>query len=231
MLFNIIRGGSSPLQIVSYILSSLIVVFLTLPVHEYAHGLVAVKLGDPTPRYQGRLTLNPFAHIDWMGAACIILFGFGWAQPVQINIRYFKNPKRDMALTALAGPISNIIMAFIALILGNVVMAVFGNVSFYVTVPIYMYIYYFFYYIASINIYLAVFNLIPIPPLDGSRLLSAVLPDRYYYKLMQYEKYLFIAVLVLLWIGVLDIPLDFLSSLIMNEISFLADLPFRLIGG
>lgn len=222
MLYSVLRGGSSATQILTYILSTLAVVFLTLPVHEYAHGLTAVKLGDPTPRYQGRLTLNPFAHIDWFGAACIILFGFGWARPVQVNSRYFKNPKRDMAFTALAGPVANLIMAFVSLLICNL------SNYFYIktATDVLAYVYYIFYYIADINVYLAVFNLIPIPPLDGSRLLSAFLPDKYYYKIMQYERYIFLAVLALLWFGVLSRPLAFLSAHVMSGISYLASLPF-----
>lgn len=222
MLYSVLRGGSSATQILTYILSTLAVVFLTLPVHEYAHGFIAVKLGDPTPRYQGRLTLNPFAHIDWMGAACIILFGFGWARPVQVNSRYFKNPKRDMAFTALAGPVANFIMAFVSLLICNLSKFIYIRTASIIPT----YVYYIFYYIADINVYLAVFNLIPIPPLDGSRLLSAFLPDKYYYKIMQYERYIFLAVLALLWLGVLSGPLSFLSSYVMRGISYLASLPF-----
>lgn len=224
MLFNVIKGGLSLPQIIAYVVSSLIVVFLTLPIHECAHGIAASKLGDPTPKYQGRLTLNPFAHIDYLGAACIILFGFGWAKPVQINPRYFNNPKRDMALTALAGPVSNLIMALICLFIGNIILLLSGRLP-----SVFYYVYYFFYYVADINIYLAVFNLIPIPPLDGSRLLSAILPDKQYYSLMRYERYLFFAVLALLWLGILDVPLAFLSRIIMNGLSFVAGLPFRFI--
>lgn len=224
LLFSLFKGSFSIPDAVIYTLSSLIVVFLTLPIHEYAHGFAAVKLGDPTPRYQGRMTLNPFAHIDYMGAACIILFGFGWAKPVQINTNYFKNPKRDMAITALAGPLSNLVVALVALLFMNGFALVWSNTS----LTIFIYIYTFFKFIANINVYLAVFNLIPIPPLDGSRLLSALLPNRQYYALMRYERYLFLAVLALLWIGVLDVPLQFLSSRILTGLNFIASLPFRL---
>ncbi|MBR7133247.1 MAG: site-2 protease family protein [Clostridia bacterium] len=213
------------MQILIYVLSSLTVIFLTLPIHEFAHGWAAVKLGDNTPRWQGRLTLNPFAHIDYIGAVCILFFGFGWARPVQVNQNSFRNPKRDMALTALAGPVSNIIVAFIALVLANALqLAVLkSGLSFL------YYVFFFFCYIAEINVYLAVFNLIPIPPLDGSRLLSALLPYKYYYALMRYERYIFWGLLALLWVGVLDIPLDFLSDKVMSAISFLANLPFSFI--
>ncbi|MBR4123865.1 MAG: site-2 protease family protein, partial [Clostridia bacterium] len=117
MLRSILSGSLGISGAVVYIISSLVVIFLTMPVHEWAHGFAAVKLGDDTPRFQGRLSLNPFAHIDYIGALCILLFGFGWAKPVQVNGRNLRNPKRDMALVALAGPLANIIVAFIALLL------------------------------------------------------------------------------------------------------------------
>ena len=191
---------------IAYILSSLVVIFLTLPIHEFAHGFAATKLGDPTPRYQGRLTLNPFAHIDYLGAACILLVGFGWAKPVGVNPTYFKHPKRDIAL--------------IALIICNIF-------QYLLTGTVFLYIAIFFFYIASINISLAVFNLIPIPPLDGSRLLSALLPDKQYYALMRYERYIFFALLALIWLGVLDKPLGYLSNGVMWFLNMLASLPFR----
>ena len=230
MLRNILSGNIEFGEIIAYILSTLAVIFITLPIHEYAHGWAAVKLGDNTPRYQDRLTLNPLAHIDYLGAACILLFGFGWAKPVQVNQRNFRNPKRDMALTALAGPVSNIILATISLILYNLVYVLsynvsaldsLGNISIYVAM--------FFAYIAKINIYLAVFNLIPIPPLDGSRLLSALLPYKYYYALLRYERYIFLGLLALIWFGILDIPLSYLSNAVVSVVSFIAGLPFKLV--
>ena len=102
---------------ITYLLSVAVVVFLGTPIHEFAHAYSAVKLGDPTPKYMGRTTLNPFAHIDGLGALLILLFGFGWAKPVQVNARNFKNPKGGMALTALAGPISNVVVGFVFYVL------------------------------------------------------------------------------------------------------------------
>ena len=225
MLSNLISGGMAFSNVIIYILSTLAVVFITMPVHEFAHGFAAVKLGDDTPRWQGRLTLNPFAHIDYVGALCILLFGFGWARPVQVNHNNFRNPKRDMALTALAGPLSNLIVALIALLLCNLCLLFFS----FFALEIIRYIAVFFNWVAFINVSLAVFNLIPIPPLDGSRILSAVLPYRTYYRLMQYERYIYFGLLALLWIGVLDIPLDFLTSKVFGGISYIASLPFGLL--
>ena len=205
-------------------MSVVIVVFLTLPVHEFAHGFVADKLGDPTPRYQGRLTLNPIAHLDPIGSLGILLFGIGWAKPVSVNARYFKSPKWGMALTALAGPASNIIMAFIAILLMNLFRFLGGILS--ITGGVYLLIVYFFWYIAQINVYLAVFNFIPIPPFDGSRILFAFLPTKYYFAVMRYERFIFIGLLVILYLGVLSYPISYFSNLILNGLSFIASLPF-----
>ncbi len=209
------------MDIIIYALSSFAVILLTMPIHEFAHGFIATRLGDPTPHYQGRLTLNPFAHIDYVGALCIILFGVGWAKPVSVNPRNFKNAKFGMALTALAGPVANILMATASLLLGNVVIA-------FLPAGFSGYIYSFFSLVASTNIFLAVFNLIPVPPFDGSRILFAVLPDKYYFKVMQYERIIMFALLLIIATDVLDAPLQVVSSFIYGIISFITSLPFIL---
>lgn len=212
-MLDIIRGGNFSLaNVIIYLISTAAVIFITLPIHEWAHGFAATRLGDPTPRWQGRLSLNPLAHLDPMGSLCILLFGFGWAKPVSVNPRYFKNIKTGMAITALAGPLSNLIMGFIAVLLGNLMVWI----TLITDIGIFYYIAIFFVFVAKINISLAVFNLIPIPPLDGSRILGVILPDRIYYRIMQYERYLFYLVILLLATNVLTIPLAILSGAVEN---------------
>ncbi len=221
MLFDIIQhpGSISLIDVIVRIVSAVAVIFLTMPIHEFAHAWAATRLGDPTPRYHGRLSLNPFNHIDYMGALCIILFGFGWAKPVSVNPRNFDNPKVGMAATAFVGPLSNLLVAFVSIFL------FFGTAKAYFSVGItaLAYVADFFYFVASINVSLAVFNLIPVPPLDGSRLLGVILPDRIYYKVMQYERYLYYAVLALIVVGAFDLPLNIASTKILNLLSLLPE--------
>lgn len=197
------NGNYDLTSLLLYFLAALITVFLAMPIHEWAHAFTAVKLGDPTPKYHGRLKLSPFAHIDWVGALLIMLFGFGYAKPVPVNNRNFKNPKAGMALTALAGPVSNILLAFVCYVLLKVLP---------VSSAIFVYVAIFLQFVITINISLATFNLIPIPPLDGSRLLAAFLPDRTYYKLMQYERYFLLLMVLLLFSGFLDLPLSYIRA-------------------
>lgn len=225
MLFDLLRGGDK-LDIIIGLAASVFVVFCTLPIHEYAHAFVATKLGDPTPERTGRLTLNPMAHIDPMGALMIILVGFGYAKPVRVSARNFKNPKAGMAITALAGPLSNIIMAFLFILLRNcatVALINTGALVWEVSAS-------FFTFAASINISLAVFNLLPIPPLDGSKILSIIIPSKYYFKYLQYERYIILAVFALIVFGILDTPLAFATEKVFGILAKIAYLPFKAMG-
>ncbi len=204
-------------------------VLFALTIHEVSHGYMAYRLGDPTARNLGRLTLNPLKHLDPIGALCMVLFHFGWARPVPINTRYFKKPRRDTALTAAAGPISNFIMAFLGLLVQQILFAVFirhpATTQFaynlqYAALTLFSYFH-------ILNLSLGLFNLLPVPPLDGSRIFLTFLPAKYYFGIMQYERYIQLGLLLLLWLGFLDRPLSFLVSTISNGMQFLVELlPF-----
>ena len=168
-----------PVQIVMNILPSL----LCITLHELSHGYVACRLGDTTAKDAGRLTLNPIKHIDIMGLLMMVVFRFGWAKPVPVNMYRFKNPKKGMALTALAGPVSNFLLAFLMLFAAKII---FSGASWTQTNEA---ILDFMLTVAVLSIGLGLFNLAPIPPLDGSKVLFSVLPDRAYDQLMRYERY------------------------------------------
>ena len=213
------------------IATRLIIVIIALTVHEYAHGWVAWKLGDSTAKSSGRLSLNPLRHLDPIGFLCMLFFRFGWARPVPIDTRNFKKPRRDMALTGLAGPVANLILAFVILIPYEIIYSlaeacVFNNISAFGVNLISVVIS----FVASfhfMNITLALFNFFPVPPLDGSRVLYAVLPDKYYFGVMKYERYISLGIMALLLFGVLDRPLMWLSNAVSNGMIWLIEcLPF-----
>lgn len=213
-------------------LLSLPVILFSLTVHEFSHGFIAYKLGDPTARNFGRLTLNPLKHLDPLGTIMMVLFHFGWAKPVPIQTRYFKKPRRDMALTAAAGPISNLILGFIGLLLYAVYITVVNHVWAGAQIDINGIVFQvvsnganLLWLLFQMNISLAVFNLIPIPPLDGSRLLFIFLPPKWYFGVMRYERYIQIVLLVALWTGmlsgVLGIAVSFVMKLMVRLVSLL----------
>lgn len=216
MLLDLIRGGNA-LSIFMGVCVSAFVVFCVMPIHEYSHALVATKLGDQTARLSGRLTLNPMAHISPWGAIMILLVGFGYAKPVPVNVRNtkMKNKKAAMALIALAGPLSNLIIGFLSVMVRYIILVAASKRGGEMTTAIFA-LNIFFQYSAIININLAVFNLIPIPPLDGSRILFAILPSKFYFGIMKYERYIMAAMFLLLLTGVLTTPLSYLSKLIYN---------------
>lgn len=193
-------------------LTSIIPALICITFHELSHGLVAYKLGDNTAKMQGRLTLNPIKHIDIMGLLMMVVFKFGWAKPVPIDMRNFKNPKWDMAISALAGPVSNLILAvFVMLIFGLTTNPIYRKFGASGETAISM-----IYTTAYLSVALAVFNILPIPPLDGSKALFALLPENAYYKLMRYERYGMIILLVLVWTGLLTKPLSYVTQTIMG---------------
>ena len=222
---QILSGYTMDLSVlVAQLLSVLFVIIFILPLHEFAHGFIAVKLGDDTPKWDKRLTLNPLASLDPFGSLALLLFGFGWAKPVQVNPRNFKNPKRDMAIVALAGPLSNLLAAMVGMLIFMpfILFAPYNEFT--------LFLVYFFEYYIIVNIGLAVFNLIPIPPLDGSKILMAFLSDkilRYYF---QYQQIITMVLFVVLFTGVLSTPLNYLENLIFNGMYDLAALPYRLLG-
>ena len=187
----------------NYLILSAVCVFVALTVHEYAHGYAAYKLGDNTARNLGRLTLNPIKHIDPIGALCLLFFHFGWAKPVPINPRYFKNPRRDFAISALMGPIANLLLAFFSAFLYLLTLKWFINLNFSSGL-LYNIAYNTLSFVAifhSVNIGLAIFNLFPIPPLDGSRIVTLLLPPNLYFKIMKYERVIFWILAGWLFIG------------------------------
>lgn len=216
-IFSLLRAGDFGREFLISLMASLGVLFFCLPIHEFAHAFVANKLGDPTARAMGRLDLNPFSHLDIIGSLAIILFGFGWAKPVPVNPRNFKNPKRDMALVSLAGPLANIAMALIFMI----VFKLLSLLTLVYDTEAILLLMIFVKYIMMINVSLAVFNLIPIPPLDGSKILGALLPARAYNWILQYERYAIIIVYVVMFSGILDRPMMFLINLILNVLDWI----------
>ena len=203
-------------------------VLLCLTVHETCHGLAALALGDPTARSRHRLSLNPLRHIDWLGLAMMLVAKVGWAKPVPVDMRYFKHPKRDMALTALAGPASNFLLAWVFLLLANLLghlLVLFSpsiGLSPWGLLPMLFLI-----NAAVLSIGLGVFNLFPIPPLDGSKILFSFLPDKIYYTILRYERYIMILMLALVWVGVLDKPLSFLMVQLLRGLCFLSGMDFE----
>lgn len=197
-----------------------IAALMTITFHEVSHGFIAYKLGDSTAKKLGRLTLNPFKHIDILGLLMLIMAGFGWAKPVPINMENFKNPKRGMAITALAGPVSNLVLAFIALVFHSALL------PFTFTNAIVSDISYFLFILANISVGLGVFNLIPIPPLDGSKILFSLFPSDVYYKVLQYERFGMIALLIILNTGVMSSFLSEIRSVVIYGLWTLASIPF-----
>ena len=202
------------------------IALITLSAHECTPGYAAYKMGDPTARNFGRLTLNPLKHLDLYGTICMILFHFGWAKPVPINARNFRDPRKGMAITAAAGPASNLLLAFLAAICIKLLVLLCGWI--YPLFPNAVLSYFFYYLILFfelfhfLNLSLCVFNLIPLPPLDGSRIFLAFLPPRLYFKVMRYERAIQIALMVALFFGAF-------SGVIQDIVEWLSDAMFKIL--
>ena len=222
MFSRIQRWFGNGWQGIAELLITAFCVFLSLSIHEVAHGFIAYKLGDHTAKNMGRLSLSPRYHLDPIGAICLFFFGFGWANPVPVNPRNFDKVKMKtgMVITSLAGPVANLIVAFISMFLIKLLSTVSMNVPLLV-------VYILLNSLVTLNISLAVFNLLPIPPLDGYKVLSGVLPPRYYFKLMQYERYGFIALLLIIYLPVFNSLLSGAVYGIIRFFSFILNLlPF-----
>lgn len=216
-------GYFSPDRLFIYF-ARLIVLFTSMPVHEFAHGWVADKLGDQTARYQGRLDLNPLVHLDPLGTILILFTGFGWAKPVPVNPTKFNRKitmRAGMALTSLAGPVANVLMATVLLLVYKIIALVLmlmnvsmGNAIQIITTILSM--------MVTINVSLAVFNLLPIPPLDGYHILAYFLPARWEYVIAQYSRYIFLGLFaVMMFTNILSMPLTLLSGLIYRFLDFI----------
>ena len=232
MLLDILGGNTSTYGILQLVLA-IPCIIIALSFHEAAHGYVAYKMGDPTARNLGRLTLNPAKHLDLFGTLCMLVVGYGWAKPVPIQTRYFKNQKKGMALTAIAGPLTNLILGIIGILLYRIALLLVmnsevmsdtftneskGNLILAVLLLLNTFTVY--------NFSFAIFNMIPIPPFDGSRVLFAFLPDKYYFGIMRYERYIMIAMLVFMTAGP-GFSIGRIVSLLVGGINSLLDLiPF-----
>ena len=202
------------------ILLSVIPALICITLHELSHGFVAWKLGDPTAKNAGRLTLNPIKHLDVMGILMMVVFRFGWAKPVPVNMYRFQNPKKGMAITALAGPAANVVITVVFLFVYGLLFRALGGTGF-VLKTIYI--------TAYLSISFAIFNLIPISPLDGSKILFSVLPSERYAQLMRYERYGMILLLVLVASGVFGRPLSAATGWAFDKLMIFAEWGYELV--
>ena len=209
-------------SVLTDMLLRIIPALLCITIHELCHGFVAYRLGDDTAKRAGRLTLNPLRHIDVMGLLMMVVFHFGWAKPVPVDVRRLRRPKQHMALVALAGPVSNLLLAMIALFLYGLLFLMLGDTKVGAVVLDTVSA------ISYLSVALAVFNIIPIPPLDGSKVLFSLLSDNAYLKLMRYERYGSILLLLLVVTRVLGEPLSIATGWVFDRLWCFAEWGFAL---
>lgn len=213
-MLSMLRGEPSPQMAVTIIIY-LAVLLTALPLHEAAHGWAAFRLGDPTAKNMGRLSLNPARHLDPMGALLFLLTGFGFAKPVPVNPRYFKNPRTGMVLTSLAGPCANLLLGWAAMVAYKLCFYLvgYGTIAGAVVIQLFQ-------TMVVLNVGLAVFNLLPIPPLDGSRLLLLIFKGKAGYYLVKYERWISLGLMAAVLLGLLDRPLTFLRGAVLTAMNF-----------
>lgn len=228
MLSQLLSGNFTIQTIIAEILAVLVIIFLILPFHEWAHAQTAYLLGDKGIKQRGRLSLNPLSHIDPVGALAMLFIGFGWAKPVPVDARYFKNPKVGMAITAFMGPVANLIAALAGLFVFHTLWCIVP--TFFTAGGFGSYVLAFLQFYIIVNVNLAVFNLLPIPPLDGSKILFVFLPDKAVMFFYRYQMFFMIGLIVLLWAGPLSYVLTFLSRGALYGIYQFSTLPFLLFG-
>lgn len=206
------------------LLSLVIAVVLAMSIHEMAHGLVSYWLGDPTAKMQGRISLNPFAHVDWLGVLCLLLFHFGWAKPVPIDASYYKDRKTGIIWTSFAGPLANFLLAFICVFIYILLIVflpqfVYSSIGSFIVSTLST--------SATLNVGFGLFNLIPVPPLDGSKILFAFLPDEQYYRFIEGSPFFMLVLILLIYMNVLNVPLAMLQN---NILQFFINISSMILG-